>query len=126
MNQTELEISDSISGQSTGCVVVLEPGAKWPDQAFASVEDRAGVAVVHESPGETAEHFFTRLARQFTKVAANGVLIRTVLVACAVTGAVGAIDRDQLAAHVQNHALFAPTGTVVFVAGDGSFEHRGY
>jgi len=118
MSSTEVNISNSTLDQSSGCVVVLEPGAQWPEQAFADVKDRAGVAVVHEVPDETAEHFFTRLARQFHKVAANGVLIRTVLVACAVTGAVGAVDRNQLAARVQNHARFARSGTVVFVGGD--------
>ena len=94
---------------------MLEPGAKWPEEAFASVEDRDGVAVVHEAPGETAEHFFRRLARQFAKIAANGASIRTVLVACAMSGAVYGIDRNQLVAHVQSHDLFAPNGAVIFV-----------
>ena len=105
-----------------GCVVVLEPGAKWPEQAFASVADRDGVAVVHELREETPEHFFKRLRRQIAHVAANGVLIRTVLVACAVAGAVGSIDRAQLAAQVQEHASFAPNGAVIFV--DGDTAHR--
>ena len=118
MKVTEVNESDSVGKPPAGCVVVLEPGAKWPSQAFAGVEDRDGVAVVHEAPGETADHFFRRLARQFSHVAANGILIRTVLIACAVSGAVHSIDRDQLAAHVQTHALFAPNGTVIFVAGE--------
>jgi len=99
-----------------GCVVVLEPGAKWPENAFASIDDREGVAVVHEAPGETADHFFTRLARQFAHVAANGVLIGTVLVACA--GPARSINRRELVAHVQEHALFAPNGSVIFVDGE--------
>ena len=119
MNATKLKASDSKADPPAGCVVVLEPGAKWPEQAFAGIADRDGVAVVHESPGETAELFFKRLARQFAHVAANGVLIRTVLVACAVSGAFHSIDRNQLAEHVQRHALFAPNGAVIFAAADG-------
>jgi len=115
MNETQFTAVGSTEVSPSGCVVVLEPGAKWPEQAFASVADRDGVAVVPVSPGEAAEHFFKRLARQFAHVAANGVLIRTVLVACAVSGAVHSIDRNQLVAHVQNHALFAPNGSVIFV-----------
>jgi len=115
MEVMDLNEADSMASAATGCVIVLEPGPKWPEQAFATVEDRDGVAVVHEAPGESAEHFFTRLARQFAHVAANGALVRTVLIACAVSGAVRPIDRDQLAAHVQSHALFAPNGSVIFV-----------
>ena len=118
MAETNLKTSQPIADTPTGCVVVLEPGAKWPEQVFASVADRDGVAVVHESPEETAEHFFKRLARQLAHVAANGVLIRTVIVACAVAGSVGSIDRGQLAAQVQEHASFAPNGAVIFVEGD--------
>jgi hypothetical protein len=115
MKVTKSTATDSTESSPTGCVVVLEPGAKWPEQAFARVGDRDGVAVVPESPGEAAEHFFKRLARQFAHIAANGVLIRTVIVACAVSGAVHSIDRNQLVAHVQNHALFAANGSVIFV-----------
>ncbi len=112
---TATDSTDSTVSSATGCVVVLEPGAQWPEQAFAGVGDREGVAVVPESPGEAAEHFFKRLARQFANIAANGVLIRTVIVACAVSGAVHSIDRDQLVAHVQNHTHFAANGSVIFV-----------
>ena len=118
MKVSEVTDTDTMEKLPAGCVVVLEPGAKWPSQAFAGVQDRDGVAVVHESPGETADNFFKRLARQFSHVAANGVIIRTVLIACAVSGAVHSIDRHQLAAHVQTHALFAPNGNVIFVAGE--------
>ena len=118
MVETKQRTADLTMESPAGCVVVLEPGAKWPEQAFASVADRDGVAIVHESPGETAEHFFKRLARQFAHVAANGVLIRTVLIACAVSGAVHSIDRNQLAEHVQGHALFAPNGAVIFATAD--------
>ncbi len=119
-----LKASNSPDIAPAGCVVVLEPGARWPERAFADVADRDGVAVVHQSPGETAEHFFTRLGRQFTKLAANGVLIGTVLIACAVPGAVHRIDRNQLVMHVQTHALFARNGSVVFVDGAGRATRR--
>ena len=118
MENREQNNSDSFFSDPAGCVVVLEPGAGWPAQAFARVPDRDGVAIVHEAPGETADSFFKRLAKQFTHVAANGILIRTVLVACGATSSMGTIDRTQLAAHVQQHALFAPNGAVIFVPGD--------
>ena len=118
MAKTNLKASDSMVDSPAGCVVVLEPGARWPEQAFARVTDRDGVAVVHESPEETPEHFFKRLARQLGQVAASGVRIRTVLVACAVAGSVSSIDRGLLAVQVQRHASFAPNGTVIFVDGD--------
>lgn len=95
--------------------MVLEPGASWPQLAFASVHDRTGVAIVNESPDEAPEHFFKRLARQFSHVAANGVLIGTVLVACATSDAKASISRSQLASHVERHELFAPNGAVIFV-----------
>ena len=117
MAEMNLKTSHSTADSPAGCVVVLEPGAQWPEQAFASVADRDGVVVVHVSPEETAERFFKRLARQLAQVAANGVLIRTVLVACAVAGSVGSIDRSQLASQMQEHASFAPNGTVIFVEG---------
>jgi hypothetical protein len=79
------------------------------------VHDRTGVAVVNESPGEATEHFFNRLARQFSHVAANGVLIGTVLVACATSEETASINRSQLASHVEQHELFAPNGSVIFV-----------
>ncbi|HEY5957009.1 MAG TPA: hypothetical protein VIV60_10670 [Polyangiaceae bacterium] len=108
-------VSDSTTSSPAGCIVVLEPGASWPDQAFASVHDRTGVAIVNQSPGEAPERFFKRLARQFSHVAANGVLIGTVLVACATSDKKASIDRDQLASHVEQHELFAPNGAVIFV-----------
>src|SRR5664279_4649568 len=110
MNVTKSTATDSTASFPTGRVVVLEPGAKWPAQAFAGVGDRDGVAVVSGAPGEAPEHFFKRLARQFAHISANGVLIRTVIVACAVSGAVHSIDRNQLVAHVQNHTHFAANG----------------
>ncbi len=115
MNVTKSTANDSAATSPAGCVVVLEPGAKWPEQAFAGVGDREGVAVVPVSPGEAAEHFFKRLARQFAHIAANGVLIRTVIVACAISGTVHSIDHNQLVAHVQNHTHFAANGSVIFV-----------
>ncbi len=115
MNAKKSNAPNFVENAPAGCVVVLEPGAKWPERAFASIADRDGVAVVHESPGETAEHFFKRLGRQFTQIAANGVLIGTVLIACAASGADRLIDRNQLVAHVQSHALFTRNGSVIFV-----------
>lgn len=107
--------SNSTANSPAGCVVVLEPGASWPDQAFASVHDRAGVAVLSQSADEAPEQFYKRLARQFSHVAANGVLIGTVLVACATSRAWPSINRGQLASRVEQHELFAPGGAVIFV-----------
>lgn len=115
MKVTKSTAIDATVSSPAGCVVVLEPGAKWPEQAFAGVGDREGVAVVSGAPGVAAEHFFKRLARQFAHIAANGVLIRTVIVACAVSGAAHSIDHNQLVAHVQNHSHFAANGSVIFV-----------
>ena len=105
----------------TDRIVVLEPGAKWPEQAFASVLHRDGVAVVKESPGEAPEHFFRRLARQFAHLTSNGVLIGTVLVACAGTAAGRPIEHSRLVAHIQSNARDLSHGTVVFVRGE---EHQ--
>jgi len=102
----------------SGCIVILEPGASWPEEAFANIPHRDGVAVVNESPEETPEHFFKRLARQIAHVSAGGVLVRSVVVACAITSAGHPIDRAMLAAHVQRHILDAANGSVTFVTGD--------
>ncbi len=33
----------------SGCIVVLEPGARWPEQAFAEMPHRDSVVVVNKS-----------------------------------------------------------------------------
>ena len=106
------------SSGASGCIVILEPGASWPEKAFASIPHRDGVAVVNESPEETPEHFFRRLARQIAHVSASGVLVRSVIVACTITSAAHPIDRTMLAEHVQTHILDASNGSVTFVTGD--------
>jgi hypothetical protein len=106
------------STEAAGCIVILEPGASWPESAFASVPYRDGVAVVNESPEEPAEHFFGRLARQFAHVSANGVLVRSVLVACTMTSSVHRIDRAILAEHAYKYILGGSNGSVMFVSGD--------
>ena len=106
------------SSGPSGCIVILEPGASWPERAFAGIPHRDGVAVVNESPEETQEHFFKRLARQIAHVSANGVLVRSVLVACTITSSVHPIDRTVLAAHAHRHILSASNGSVMFVNGD--------
>jgi hypothetical protein len=97
---------------------VLEPGAKWPAEAFAKVSDRDGVAVVHVTAEDQPEHFFKRLARQFTKLTSGGVLIRTAIVACAMSSAVQPIDRTVLARYLQRSMRGSPNAAVTFVKGD--------
>ena len=115
---TETMSSSANLSEASGCIVILEPGASWPERAFASIPHRDGVAVVNESPKETPEHFFKRLARQIAHVSANGVLVRSVLVACAITSSVHPIDRTILAAHAYRHILGASNGSVMFVSVD--------
>jgi hypothetical protein len=110
--------SSANSTEASGCIVILEPGASWPERAFASVPHRDGVVVVNESPEEAPEHFFKRLARQIAHVTANGVLVRSVLVACTITSAGHPVDRTMLAVHVQRNILDASNGSVTFVTGD--------
>lgn len=114
-----LPASKSRQQPPTGCVVVLEPGAKWPSEAFANVFDRDGVAVVHVSAEDEPGHFFERLARQFTKLTSRGVVIRTVLIACAMSSAVQPIERATLARHIQKSMRGNPRASVTFVKGDG-------
>jgi hypothetical protein len=102
----------------TGCVVVLESGAKWPSKAFAKVFDRDGVAVVHATAEDEPEHFFERLARQFTKLTSSGVVIRTVLIACTMSSTVQPIGRATLARHIQRSMRSNPSASVTFVKGD--------
>jgi len=111
--------SPANSSRPSGCIVILEPGASWPEKAFASIPHRDGVAVVNESPEETLEHFFKRLARQIAHVNASGVLVRSVVVACTIASAGHPIDRTMLAVHVHKHILDASNGSVTFVIGDG-------
>jgi len=114
----ETTSSSANASVPSGCIVILEPGASWPEKAFASIPHRDGVAVVNESPEETPEHFFKRLARQIALVSAGGVLVRSVIVACTITSAGHPIDRTMLAEHVQAHVLAASHGSVKFVTGD--------
>ena len=101
------------SAGPSGCIVVLEPGAKWPEQAFADMPHRDGVVVFSASEAETQDHFFKRLSDQFTRLKTSGVLLRTVLVACATAGMAQFIDRDALTMHVQERV--EQTAAVVFV-----------
>lgn len=105
--------AEQSSAVPSGCIVVLEPGAKWPERAFAEMPHRDSVVVVNKSAAETTDHFFTRLSHQFARLRASGVLLRTVLVACAAAGMAQTIDRDELVTHVQ--AQVQQTAAVVFV-----------
>ena len=97
----------------SGCIVVLEPGARWPERAFADMPHRDGVVVFSASEAESQDHFFKRLSDQFARLKNSGVLLRTVLVACAAAGMTHSIDRDQLTMHVQQRVEQA--AAVVFV-----------
>jgi hypothetical protein len=94
---------------------VLEPGAKWPSEAFAQVPDRDGVAVVRLAAEDEPERFVERLARQFAKLKSGGVLIRTVLVACAMSSTMQSIDRTTLARSIQRSLRNQPSASVTFV-----------
>jgi|GEM_PF-2672329 len=98
----------------SGCIVVLEPGARWPEQAFAEMPHRDSVVVVNKSDAESPDHFFARLSHQFARLKASGVLLQTVLVACATAGIAQPIDRDRLVTHVQEQ--IEQSAAVVFVA----------
>lgn len=102
------------SPAGSGCIVVIEPGAKWPERAFAEMPHRDSVVVVNASEAETPDHFFSRLSHQFARLRTSGVLLRTVLVACAAGGMTGTIDRNQLVTHVQ--AQVEQPAAVVFIA----------
>ncbi len=102
----------------TGCIVVLEPGAKWPSEAFAKIPHRDGVAVVRVAAEDEPERFSERLARQLAKLKSGGVLIRTVLVACAMTSAWQPIDRTTLARSIQRSMRNNPSAAVTFVTSD--------
>jgi hypothetical protein len=110
------ESDNEASPTPSGCIVVLEPGAKWPERAFAEMPHRDSVVVVNKTEAETPEHFLTRLSHQFARLQASGVLLRTVLVACAAAGMTQAIDRDRLINHVQEQVEQA--AAVVFVPSD--------
>jgi len=80
--------SDNVASASkipTGCVVVLEPGARWPEMTFAAVPDRDGVVVMSESPTESLDDFLTRLNAQCAHLIASGVQFKTAIVACCCT-----------------------------------------
>jgi hypothetical protein len=65
-----------------GCVVVLEPGAHWPQGASAAVPHRDGVVVLREWLDEPLEMFMTRLKTQCSALARSGVKFVTAIVAC--------------------------------------------
>jgi hypothetical protein len=101
------------SREPSGCIVVIEPGAKWPEQAFAAMPYRDSVVVFNASEAETPDHFLRRLSDQFARLTASGVLLRTVLVACATAGVAQGIDRNRLVLHI--HERVHQAADVVFV-----------
>jgi len=119
MKMAEPTTSEPQQRPPTGCIVVLEPGAKWPSNAFAEVPDRDGVAVVHVAAEDEPERFFERLARQFTKLTSGGIVVRTVLVACAMSSAMQPIDRVTLTRQIQRNMRSNPSASVTFVKADG-------
>lgn len=102
---------------SSGCIVVLEAGAKWPEEAFAHVPHRDSVVVFQAMPCEPHEHLISRLIEQFAHFRASGVLLGTVLIATA-GGAPQTINRERLMTQLRESK--EPPASVVFVtAGEG-------
>lgn len=118
MRMTEITGLEPPPALPTGCIVVLEPGAKWPSEAFAKVPDRDGVAVVRLAADDEPERFSDRLARQFEKLKSGGVLIRSVLVACAMSSAMQPMDRTTLARYIQRNMRNNTTASVTFVTAE--------
>ena len=116
-------MSETIGGSEatatpSGCIVVLEPGAKWPEREFARMPHRDGVVVMRESVTEPTGRLFKRLTHQLARMAASGVLLRTVLVVCATASGIQQLDRDKLASCFQEHSVVAPDTTVLVVTND--------
>ncbi len=107
-------VDNETSREPSGCIVVLEPGAKWPERVFAAIPHRDSVVVFNASEAETPDHFLGRLTDQFARLKASGVLLRTVVVACAAAGITQSIDRNRLTMHVQERVH--KSADVVFVA----------
>jgi hypothetical protein len=118
MKMAEPTTSEPQQRPPTGCIVVLEPGAKWPSNAFAKVPDRDGVAVVHVAAEDEPERIFERLARQFPKLTSGGIVFRTVLVACAMSSAMQPIDRATLSRQIQRNMRSNSSASVTFVNAD--------
>jgi hypothetical protein len=100
---------------SSGCVVILEPGAPWPERAFAKVPYRDGVVVLGESSSEPLDRFITRLNAQCALMAASGVSFRAAIVACNDDGAVSESCRGKLALDIAEHVLADHECLVFFV-----------
>lgn len=102
---------------SRGCIVVLEAGAKWPEEAFAHVPHRDSVVVFQAMPCEPHEHLTKRLFEQSAHFRASGVLLGTVLVATA-AGAPQTIDRERLVTQLRESEE-QPASIVFVTAGEG-------
>jgi hypothetical protein len=102
----------------SGCIVVLEPGARWPEREFARMPHRDGVVVMRESVTEPTGRLSKRLTHQLARMAASGVLLKTVLVVCATASGIQQLDRDKLASCFQEHCVTAPDTTVLVVTSD--------
>ncbi len=107
-----------VAATPSGCIVVLEPGAKWPEREFARMPHRDGVVVMTESVTEPTGRFFKRLRHQLARMAASGVLLKTVLVVCATASGIQQLDRERLASCFQEERAIAPDTTVLVVASD--------
>jgi hypothetical protein len=77
-----------IEAERSGCIVVIEPGARWPAPAFERLADREGVVLVARLPDEPLLCFLTRLAHGCTLLERNGISIRSAILSCC--GAPGA------------------------------------
>jgi hypothetical protein len=105
----------------SGCIVVLEPGAQWPEREFARMPHRDDVVVMTESVTEPTGRFFTRMTHQLARMTASGVLLKTVLVVCATASSIQQLDRERLASCFQGQSVTAPDATVLVVTSvDGS------
>jgi hypothetical protein len=113
--EMQAEVSCSSRSASFGCVVVLEPGAKWPGRAFASIPYRDGVVILSESAGEALDRFIMRLNTQCALMAASGVSFRAAIVACNDAGPMRESYRGKLASNFVEHVFAERDYPIVFV-----------
>jgi hypothetical protein len=100
--------------------VILEPGAKWPEQVFATVPYRDGVVVLGESSSEPLDTFITRLNAQCALMAASGIAFRAAIVACNDDEPVQETFREMLASDIVEHVFAERDYPVIFVRNGGS------
>lgn len=99
---------------SYGCVVVIEPGAKWPEQEFAKLPYRDGVVVLSETADEPLDILLARLSAQCGHLAASGVEFKAAIIACGNTCKSSKDQREALAVDVARRVLGDRRKRVVF------------